>query len=195
MPLPVVAESDDLGGLPGRHLSRRIFRSVHKNRPQVTSHTDVTSDESKQQHAPNPCSPTCSARDINLGTPAIGAILETDLSHLQFNSWVRIQIPASAFFDALECQIPPKSLDFSIRYTAPVIGCRFAPLRFRILLAGMDAEYSKTPLDCLVRSTGYIVSGLMPNRDHGVRPKQRISTSIRRRPAPSSSFVRSPGSC
>jgi hypothetical protein len=119
MPLPVVAESDDLGGLPGRHLSRRIFRSVHKNRPQVTSHTDVTSDESKQQHAPNPCSPTCSARDINLGTPAIRAILETDLSHLQFNSWVRIQILASAFFDALECQIPPKPLDFSISCTAP----------------------------------------------------------------------------
>jgi hypothetical protein len=72
---------DNLSGFP-RRISCRVFGSGQKNRPEVTTHADVTSYKSEQKHDRNLLPQSLGRGDVNLGTPAVRTILKANTSHL-----------------------------------------------------------------------------------------------------------------
>jgi hypothetical protein len=67
-------KSDNLSGFP-RRISCRVFGSEQKNRPEVTTHADVTSYKSEQKHDRNLLPQSLGRGDVNLGTPAVRTVL------------------------------------------------------------------------------------------------------------------------
>ena len=78
----LLLEREGLSNFAGHFIFRRKFSSMHKHRPEVTPHADVTSYKAKQEQDADPVPQSRGVRGVNPGAPTIRAVLQADSSHL-----------------------------------------------------------------------------------------------------------------
>jgi hypothetical protein len=98
----LICDCQDFSGPPVCCASRRILGGRHKNRPVVTPHADVTSNQPEQEQDMNLLPQISGSGCVDLRTPAIRTIFQADSSHfppgrLPPYSWLGCGCPPLGF--------------------------------------------------------------------------------------------------